>query len=78
MSDTTDACCPDCGADRSDILKELAALRQKTAEATAAAAASEAEFRVYLEQRMEAGEDITPVLEALQREGFDVGDLLIG
>jgi hypothetical protein len=69
MSDTNNACCPDCGK---DWTAELAAL----AETQAAMEATKAELRVFLEQRMEAGEDISPVLEQLAREGADIGDLL--
>jgi hypothetical protein len=71
MSDTTKFCCPDCGADQTALLAELA-------EASAAIEAHNAELRVHLEQRMAAGEDISPVLESLEREGFDISELLIG
>ncbi|MFJ6069087.1 hypothetical protein ACIQHU_39360 [Streptomyces tendae] len=78
MSNTPDTCCPDCGADRSALLAELADAEKRAAESNAAVEATWAEVRVFLEQRMEAGQDITPVLEALEREGIDVADLLIG
>lgn len=42
----------------------------------AAMAAAEAEMRVTLEQRMAAGLDVTLILEALEREGVDVSELL--
>jgi len=71
MSNANSSHCPDCGTDRSALLAEAA-------EANAASEAIKAEIRVLLEQRMQAGEDITPALEALEREGVDVADLLVG
>ncbi|NUV54588.1 hypothetical protein G6W51_17050 [Streptomyces coelicolor] len=71
MSDTSGGCCPDCGTDRSALLAEAY-------EANAASEAIRAEIRVLLEQRMQAGEDITSLLEVLEREGVDVASLLVG
>jgi hypothetical protein len=71
MSETNSNCCPECGTDRTALLAEIA-------EHNAAVEAQNAELRVHLEQRMEAGEDISPLLELLEREGFDISKLLVG
>lgn len=69
MSDAKSNCCPECGTDQTALLTEIA-------ERNAAIEAHNAELRVHLEQRMKAGEDISAVLEALEREGFDISELL--
>lgn len=76
MRNDIDDCCPECGRDLTAINQQLAEERRRTDEAMAAMAAAEAEMRVTLEQRMAAGLDVTLILEALEREGVDVSELL--
>ena len=65
MSQQSTECCPDCEKNE-----------KRAIEATAAAEAIQAELRVRLEQRMAEGIDITPMLEALEREGVPIGEVL--